>query len=74
MDILGWITVALGIIGAYLNVKKKISGFVFWIIANTIQIVIAFCTGTYFNMLLFGVYTFLSIYGIITWAKPPSKK
>ena len=72
---LGYIALALSLYGAYLNARKRISGFYIWIISN------AFWMGLngyiYFKgnteilsqIFMFFIYTLLNFYGIYEWKK-----
>lgn len=66
-----WVLTVLSIIGVILNIRKKRSGFVFWIITNAAWAVFNFAQGIPEQGTLFTVYLGLAIYGFIDWGKKP---
>jgi hypothetical protein len=69
MSILGWAAVFLGLMGAYLNIKKKKIGFIFWSAGNIIQIILAIALHSYYNCILFAAYIALNFYGLKEWSE-----
>lgn len=69
MTIVGWVAVFLGLIGAVLNASKLKIGFVVWFVANILQIILAYNNQMYFNIVQFGFYTFICIFGYVKWGK-----
>ncbi len=67
LDVISWCVSGISVVGAVLNAKQKISGFVFWCVANVAWVVIDCSVGLYAQAALFGVYTGISLYGIWTW-------
>lgn len=72
IDILTWFMVVIALIGTYLNAKKSIHGFYFWVFSNTVFTLICFGQKFYPQAFLFGVYTLLAIKGIFEWSKSES--
>lgn len=65
---MNWIAMALGVIGAILNARLNIFGFIVWIIANGMWIYIYWGVD-WAVVILFGVYTAICVMGIHKWAK-----
>lgn len=68
-NLITWIVTLLSIIGAILNAQKKISGFYFWIVANSCWIIVDIHEGIYAQAGLFLFYVAVCIYGVHTWRK-----
>lgn len=66
-----WLLTVLSIIGVILNIRKKRSGFVFWIITNGIWATYNFYKDIPEQGVLFVVYLALAIYGFIDWGRKP---
>lgn len=66
MDIM-WFVTALSLSGNVLNIKKKRSGFVIWVIANILWLIHDIYTGLYSRAMLDIVQTGFCIWGIIEW-------
>jgi len=62
-----WILTAISLIGVVLNVKRKRSGFGFWIIANIGWVVVDYQAGLTSQAVLFIVYTALAGWGLLEW-------
>ena len=69
MDILGWIAVLLGIIGAFANIAKKWWCFIIWFISNALFITIGVSTKDWPQVSIFTFYQFVNIYGMYKWHK-----
>jgi nicotinamide mononucleotide transporter PnuC len=69
IDILSWIMAVVALTGTYLNTKKDIKGFYFWLFSNAVFTLICFGQKFYPQAFLFLVYTVLSIKGIFEWSK-----
>ena len=67
IELLGWIATGLLLIGYYLNAKKKISSWVFWVIGNSAMLTYAVLIGS--NSIAFLSITLiaLNIYGYFSW-------
>ena len=66
MDLM-WIVTALSLLGNALNIKKKRSGFMVWVIANVLWLTYDLTTGLYSRAALDIVQTAFCIWGIIEW-------
>jgi nicotinamide mononucleotide transporter len=66
---IGWILTTFSLIGTVLNVKKHISCFYIWVIANIAWMIFDIMTGLYSRALLDLVQLFFAIWGIIEWRK-----
>lgn len=65
-----WFACLSSICGNFLNIKKSAWGFVFWIVGNTIWIVVDYQQQKWANMTLFVVYNIMSLYGLYEWTRP----
>ncbi len=66
-DYIGWFSIALIILGYYLNANQDISCFVIWFIGNIFMGSYCYSKGTYPPaMLSFGI-AILNIYGYLSW-------
>lgn len=74
IQFLSFIAATGGMLGAYLNANLKISGWTFWLIGNTLWIIIGFYYENYWMMIQFCTYDILNIIGLITWTKKINKK
>ena len=64
-----WMLTMLLITGVILNIRKKRSGFVFWIVANGIWAIVDFKSGMWAEGALFVVYAILAVFGYFAWKK-----
>ena len=62
-----WLVTALSLYGNVLNIKKKRSGFVVWVIANVLWLTYDIITGLYSRATLDIVQTAFCVWGIIEW-------
>lgn len=67
--VITWVITVISIIGAVLNAQKKISGFYFWIVANTAWVAIDVYSGVYAQAALFLFYFAVCVYGLYSWRK-----
>jgi nicotinamide riboside transporter PnuC len=74
LTIIGFIAAFLGIAGAILNARQNINGFFLWVVSNLTMVAIGIHTHTWYNVLLFTVYTGISGYGIMVWRKGKGTK
>lgn len=65
----GWFFAIIALTGAFLNVRGKWQGFLFWLISNAWWCWYNFNSDEYAQALLFGLFWFLSLYGIFQWRK-----
>jgi len=64
-----WILTALSLIGVILNIKKKKSCFIVWGVTNAAWAVIDFRAELPAQGVLFTVYFFLAVWGLIEWGR-----
>ena len=62
-----WLVTALSLSGNVLNIKKKRSGFVVWVIANLLWLTYDIYSGLYSRASLEIVQTAFCVWGIIEW-------
>lgn len=63
------LTTAFAIIATYLQAKKYIENWLYWIIIDLVGIYIYYQKGLYWFLVLFSVYTLMAIYGYYHWNK-----
>lgn len=64
-----WVLTAVSLLGVVLNIKKKRSCFVLWIITNGLWAAVDFYSGLQAQGALFTIYLILAIYGWFAWEK-----
>lgn len=64
-----WILACVSIAGVILNIHKKRSGFLLWMITNSAWAIVDFIHGLYAQAFLFVVYFFLALWGWVKWQK-----
>jgi nicotinamide riboside transporter PnuC len=64
-----WFVSGLSIIGTVLNIKKKRSSFIIWLVSNCLWFAYDLYIGAYAQSALFLVYIGLAIWGIASWRK-----
>ncbi len=69
MDLYMWVLAAISIAAVVLNIKKKVSCFYLFAVANLAWAVIDYYSGLTAQSVLFVVYFLLSIYGLYEWKK-----
>ncbi len=69
VEVLGWIATAILLIGYYLNAKKLISSWIFWLAGNTVMLVYAMLISSYSVAFLSVVLIGMNIYGYLSWKK-----
>ena len=62
-----WILTILATVGVILNVKKKIACFYIWVVTNACWAMVDFYMGIPSQGVLFTIYFFLAIWGILEW-------
>ena len=72
MSIFLWSIVVLGIVGMILNVYKKKSCFVIWVITNTVWIVRNYRIGEYEQSAAYIIMLAFTIWGYIKWGRDES--
>lgn len=68
---ISWFVTMIALYGAYLNSKQDRNGFWFWLVSNLSFCLINILTGQYALSFLFGVYTAITINGLVKWNKSP---
>ena len=67
IEILGWIATILLLVGYWLNAKKQISSWFFWMIGNSMMLVYAALIESNSVAFLSVVLIALNIYGYFSW-------
>ena len=67
IEVLGWIATALLLVGYWLNAKKKISSWFFWMIGNSLMLGYAVLIESNSVAFLSVVLIALNIYGYFSW-------
>jgi nicotinamide riboside transporter PnuC len=67
IEVLGWIATALLLVGYWLNAKKQISSWFFWMIGNSMMLVYAALIESNSVAFLSVVLIALNIYGYFSW-------
>lgn len=67
IELLGWISTGILLIGYYLNAKQKISSWWFWFVGNTGMLLYALMISSYSVAFLSIVLMIMNIYGYISW-------
>ncbi len=62
-------TSVFAIIGTYMITKKVIENWLYWIVIDIVSIHLYYSKDLYLSSILFIIYTFMAIYGYITWLK-----
>jgi len=73
LEVVLWIVVSLSLIGTILNVYKKRVCFYFWLVGNISLCIVNFWSCSYAQALLWGVYSFIAVWGLIQWGKDESE-
>ncbi len=68
-----WIFTGLAMYGSWLNAKRKVSGFYFWIVSNCGWFTINIMEGIWAGAVLFAFFNVMCIYGIRRWRKEDEK-
>lgn len=66
---MSWFIVAIALVGVFLNTRGKWQGFLFWLISNAFWCRHNIIIGEYAQAVLFGIFWFLSLYGISQWQR-----
>ena len=67
IDLLAWFALALALVGVFKNAQRKISGFYYFIVSNSLWVGIFIYQGRYVLVLLFFIYLIMSFYGLSSW-------
>ena len=63
------ITTAIFFVGMWLMAKRKVENWIYWIIGDIISAPLYFYKGFTFTSLQYLIFTFIAIFGYITWKK-----
>ena len=69
LTVFTWIITAMSLWGVWLNIKKDKRCFYIWIVANFGWIAVDIEAGLYAQAALFGIYSLLSVYGLVEWSR-----
>jgi nicotinamide riboside transporter PnuC len=69
IPMISFIAVFCSLIGDYLNVKKKWTGFLFWLACDIYFLIYNFNKEEYAQACLFTIYMFFALWGIYSWKK-----
>ena len=64
---IGWIAMSIGAVGALFNVNKKRIGFLFYITANILMVVVGSIKTEWYNVAFFTFMTGIAWYGYRSW-------
>lgn len=64
-----WLLTALSLAGTWLNIQKKLGGWLIWSVANTGWVISFSLKQLWAEATLFFIYLILSIYGYIRWKR-----
>ena len=67
IELLGWAATLTLLIGYYLNAKKKISSWCFWLIGNTMMLGYAYLISSHSIAFLSVVLIGMNLYGYFSW-------
>jgi len=69
MSFLSYLFASIAVIGGVLNARNNLRGFYLWILSNVYFAIEGLVFERYYQVILFGVYFFITIYGIMQWKK-----
>jgi len=69
-----WIAVPLSILGNILVARKRIEGFVIWIISNIFWVYVGVKSKLWGMAALFIAYSLINLYAILFWKRKKGKK
>jgi len=64
-----WIIAIVALVGAWLNARTNIFGFVLWIFTNGFWVYHNVRIGQYAQAILYAAFLLMAIYGLIKWNK-----
>lgn len=67
VEFMGWVAVAIALLGTVLNIQKKRSGFGCWMISNLYWAFHNLNIKEYSQSLLYTVFFSLAVFGFINW-------
>jgi len=62
-----WSATTLSLVGAVLNAKQLIAGFIFWIVANVLWILFAYKNRHWGLLFMNFIFMLINLFGIYTW-------
>ena len=68
-NVIGWILTIISTTGSILNAQLKVSGFLFWIVANLGFMITNLINGIYYQAVLFLINTVICLRGLYVWNK-----
>ena len=68
-QILSYIAMILSVIGSYYVNRKKVTGMWLWLFSNTIWFSLAIYRKDYAQLIMFLIYFYFSIEGVMKWRK-----
>ena len=69
MQFLQFIAIATGLLGHWFISNQDVRGYYVWIVGNVAMIVLQWQVGLYGMVLLFVIYTVISVIGIKKWQR-----
>ena len=66
---MSWFIVVIALVGVFLNARGKWQGFLFWLVSNAFWFRHNIIIAEYAQAALFGIFWFLSLYGISQWQR-----
>lgn len=67
LNSISWIFALINLFGAWLVIKKKPCGFIYYTIANIFWVILNTGYGLYSQSVLLSVFTCLNVYGWVSW-------
>ena len=64
---MNWLFVLINLFGSFLNVKKRVSGFLCWAICDMYFMLYSLYREEYSQVVLFFIYFLFAVYGIYQW-------
>jgi nicotinamide riboside transporter PnuC len=66
---IGWIATAMALMGAVFNSQRRVEGFYLWVASNVVFLVLAACRRDWPQVVLWTMYTGISLRGIVVWTR-----
>ena len=64
-----WTVAIVALIGAWLNARTNILGFVLWIFTNSFWVYHNIKTKEYAQAILYAAFLLMAVYGLVNWLK-----
>jgi len=68
-----WIAVPLSLLGNFLVARKRVEGFVIWIISNILWVYVGITSKLWGLTFLFVMYSLINLYAIYFWRRKHKK-